>query len=645
MFDVVILDTAPLLSTNDASEIMSSADVVVLVSQAGKTSKASAARATEVLQRMEATVAGVALLGARYVPTAQYYYYANDNGQNPNRAEAESHPLDLLIRTDTVTNGRAVGSPTTAKDPNERPTPRRATRRSASATAMTTRPTGRSAAAPDRATHATNEPTRRGRPRRPVGRPSGYHVPLARPKPPTRAGPTRAVRPGSSGWALLGVVLILIALALYGLGEWVWNKHTGTGLIVAPVMVAVIFFALRRKISHETRFDIGGLVLTSIGLRLLMTYPRFGSATDAVVYNREGARLADSFRSLNFVHVDVGAAAGVPGTGSLRYIAGLVHLTTGSSFFGTTLMFGLMAFAGTWLFYRAFQVAIPDGDHYRYAKLIFLWPSLLYWPSSIGKDSWMLLLIAIASLGTARLLTRARGGYLLILVGLVGSALVRPHVTLLVFVAIGIAFIIGRRDTNRIPGQVSLGGVTKVIGIVVLLVAGSLLAPATASFLKLDDLSGDSVSNAIEAHPGRRRARAARPSRPSDPNSPIGYPIAVVTVLFRPLPGEVNAGPGAVLGRRGRPAAGDHGVELAPDLGTRDPAPKSALRHLRGRPTSPCSPTPSRPSPTSASWPRSACSCSRCSSSCSPCLPGGGRPTAPRPSPPARPSIRPAPAR
>jgi len=119
MFDVVILDTAPLLSTNDASEIMSSADVVVLVSQAGKTSKASAARATEVLQRMEATVAGVALLGARYVPTAQYYYYANDNGQNPNRAEAESHPLDLLIRTDTVANGRAAGSPTATKDPKD----------------------------------------------------------------------------------------------------------------------------------------------------------------------------------------------------------------------------------------------------------------------------------------------------------------------------------------------------------------------------------------------------------------------------------------------------------------------------------------------------------------------------------------------
>jgi hypothetical protein len=360
----------------------------------------------------------------------------------------------------------------------------------------------------------------------------------------------RPTRPGSSGWGLLGLLLILTALALYALGEWVWNRPTGIGLIVAPVIIAAVFFTLRRKVALETRFDLGGLLLTSLGLRLMLAYPRFGSATDAVVYNREGARLADSFRSLNFTNVDVGAAAGVPGTGSLRYIAGLVHLTTGSSFFGTTLVFGLMAFAGSWLFYRAFQVAVPDGDHYRYAKLIFLWPSLLYWPSSIGKDSWMLLTIAIASLGTARLLTRSRGGYVLILLGLVGSALVRPHVTLLVFVAIGIAFIIGRRDTHRIPGQVSLAGVTKVIGIVVLLVAGSLLAPATARFLKLDDLSGDSVSNAIEATQ-LQTGEGGSAFAPSDPNSPIGYPIAVVTVLFRPLPGEVSSAQGLFSGAEG----------------------------------------------------------------------------------------------
>jgi hypothetical protein len=382
------------------------------------------------------------------------------------------------------------------------------------------------------------------------GRPSGYRVPLARRRPAVEPREPPTVKPGSTGWGLLGTLLVLSALALYAVGEWLWNRPTGIGLIVAPVMVALVFFVLRRRISLETHFDLGGLVLTSIGLRLLLAYPRFGSATDAVVYNREGARLADSFRTLNFTSVDVGAAASVPGTGSLRYIAGLVHLTTGSSFFGTTLVFGLMAFAGCWLFYRAFQIAIPDGDHYRYAKLILLWPSLLYWPSSIGKDSWMLLTIAIASVGTARLLTRARGGYVLIFVGLAGSALVRPHVTLLVFVAIGIAFLIGRRDGHRIPGQVSLGGVTKVIGIVVLLVAGSLLAPATARFLKLDDLSGNSLSTAIEETQAET-GEGGSAFDPPNPNSPIGYPIAVITVLFRPLPGEVNNAQGLVSAAEG----------------------------------------------------------------------------------------------
>ena len=101
IFDIIVLDTAPLLSTNDASELISVADAVVLVARAGRTTKPAAARATEVLQRLEATVAGVALLGARYVPSAQYYYYATEEGRDPSRAEAESHPLDLLVRGET----------------------------------------------------------------------------------------------------------------------------------------------------------------------------------------------------------------------------------------------------------------------------------------------------------------------------------------------------------------------------------------------------------------------------------------------------------------------------------------------------------------------------------------------------------------
>jgi Mrp family chromosome partitioning ATPase len=121
IFDIILLDTAPLLSTNDASELISVSDLVVLVAKAGRTTRPNAQRATEVLQRLEATVAGVALLGARYVPSAQYYYYAVEEGRDPNRPDAEAHPLDLLVRADGMrsaqSNGTSAGRDNGAKVP------------------------------------------------------------------------------------------------------------------------------------------------------------------------------------------------------------------------------------------------------------------------------------------------------------------------------------------------------------------------------------------------------------------------------------------------------------------------------------------------------------------------------------------------
>jgi hypothetical protein len=360
----------------------------------------------------------------------------------------------------------------------------------------------------------------------------GYRVPLARPHPARPSG-------GSSGWSLLGVILILAALALYACGEWIWNQHTGPGLIAAPVLIVITFLALRRRISEEKSFDLGGILATSVGLHALLAYPRFLGGRDAVVYNNEGARMAVSFRQLEFINVDVGPGSPVPGSGSLRYLAGLAHVLTGSNFFASFLLFAFLALAGCWMFYRAFVIAVPDGDRRRYAMLLFLWPSLLFWPSSLGKDSWMVFSAGIAVLGAARLFTRGRGGYLLLAVGLGLSALVRPHVSLLLFAALAVGFLVGRRNTRRIPGEFSLAGITKLIGIVVLLVAGSLLAPATAKFLKVDQLNSDGVTAAItttQTHTSGGNSAF----QPVDPNSPLGYPEAVITVLFRPLPGEVS---------------------------------------------------------------------------------------------------------
>jgi hypothetical protein len=374
----------------------------------------------------------------------------------------------------------------------------------------------------------------------------GYRVPLARPRTERRiAGPPR---PPSSTWQLLGIATVLLGLTLFGVGQFVLGKRMAGGLIAAPILLVVSMAILNKPAKRETTFDLRGLLLTSIGIRLICAFFRFLNPADAVVYNNEGARIADDFRNLNFTHVDIGAP--VPGTGVIRYLAGIGHLFTDSNWFGTTMIWTFMALFASWFAYRAVVIALPSADRRRYARFVMLWPSLLYWPSSLGKDAWMAICIALAALGAAKMLTRGRGGYLLCGIGLAGAAAVRPHVALLVFGAVAFAYLIAKRDQFRRPGQVGLGTVTKFFGIVLLLIAGAVLAPATAHFLKVDSLSTSGVSAAF-ASTQAQTSQGGSAFHPVNPNSPIGYPMAVFTVFFRPLPGELHGLTGLVASVEG----------------------------------------------------------------------------------------------
>jgi Mrp family chromosome partitioning ATPase len=78
-FDVILLDTAPILTTNDAADLLGVSDHVVLVVNSSETKAESAARASELLERRGRAPLGVALVGARDVPNALDYYYDDDD--------------------------------------------------------------------------------------------------------------------------------------------------------------------------------------------------------------------------------------------------------------------------------------------------------------------------------------------------------------------------------------------------------------------------------------------------------------------------------------------------------------------------------------------------------------------------------------
>lgn len=81
-FDAVLLDTAPLLLTNDTNEILSAADLVIIVAQVGRTTRESAEATREILERRRTPVAGVVLIGGDTGPRSPgYYYYQSDLGR------------------------------------------------------------------------------------------------------------------------------------------------------------------------------------------------------------------------------------------------------------------------------------------------------------------------------------------------------------------------------------------------------------------------------------------------------------------------------------------------------------------------------------------------------------------------------------
>lgn len=73
-YDVIIIDTPPVLAVTDAQVLANLADGVVLVVSSGKTEMDAAKKAKELLESAKAKILGV-VLNNKKVQDSQYYYY------------------------------------------------------------------------------------------------------------------------------------------------------------------------------------------------------------------------------------------------------------------------------------------------------------------------------------------------------------------------------------------------------------------------------------------------------------------------------------------------------------------------------------------------------------------------------------------
>ncbi|GAA4407722.1 hypothetical protein GCM10023168_24090 [Fodinibacter luteus] len=328
--------------------------------------------------------------------------------------------------------------------------------------------------------------------------------------------------------------------AAYALA-WAWaiglqSYNVWGALLVLPAVIGVNAVLVWRAAVREPSPWFGRLLafafvakMVGILVRYYVAYVVYDGATDAERYNLAAAFQYRSWRGGSITW----DFATTRGTQYMELITTAVYTVIGPTTLAAFFVYGSFAFWGVYLLYRAFRVALPDGDHRRYALLVFLLPSMLYWPSSIGKESWLMLFVGATALGAAKFFNGQRGALLLLGAGAFGTALIRPHIAVLLFAALLLAQLF-RPASTKVTGVLS-----KAAGVLVMGVAAWVLATQSAELLGTDDLNWEAVTQSLEMA-GGRTTQGGSEFTPVPVDSPVALPAAAATVLFRPLPWEAN---------------------------------------------------------------------------------------------------------
>lgn len=211
---------------------------------------------------------------------------------------------------------------------------------------------------------------------------------------------------------------------------------------------------------------------------------------------------------------------------SLNYIPANLM---GMGFFANTLFYGLLGFIAFTFLYRICIQNIPYNSKFFkfqiFPLLLFL-PNLHFWSSGVGKDTILFLCILMVAYGLMRISKRLP----LVVIGLLLSYQIRPHVTLILIVSFGFVYIINGKTSipQRIFLSISLG----VVAIFIL--------PMVLEFVNMDEASMSELDRFSEQRSGFLNQAGSA----IDVNMP--YPLKVLTFMFRPFFFDINGIPALV---------------------------------------------------------------------------------------------------
>ena len=335
----------------------------------------------------------------------------------------------------------------------------------------------------------------------------------------------------------LGLVAGYVVLLLILMNEGSYDAWAV--MLLVPLMMLVSLPVLRRQAAREGDPRVFKLLTLALLVKLggsiaryYVAFSLYGGVADATGYHNAGVKLFEQFR-----HLDFAPLLHATGTEFLRVFTGLVYAIIGPTRLGGFLFYAWLGFWGLFLFYRAFVVAVPEGRRRSYAILLFFLPSLVFWPSSIGKESWMMFALGIATLGIAIALSgQLWRGLAMAAVGFWLAGIVRPHIAALLGAAFALAMV-ARRGSRELH---ELAPVMKALSMAVVAVLALFLTVKAERFLQRSGIPTSKGVSATLTDIQDRTSKGGSDFVPSVVDSPARAPLAVVTVLFRPFLPEAH---------------------------------------------------------------------------------------------------------
>jgi hypothetical protein len=338
------------------------------------------------------------------------------------------------------------------------------------------------------------------------------------------------------------ITLVDAAWLSVSIGEPTQGSPWGTAVIalfffVIMAVVGTMMVSPKDK-TWLPMVVIAGYIAKLVGstARYLVLELVYGGKGDATGYHGAGLELSAVWRSFQ-----VPTTVQRVGTDVVEATTGLLYVPYQPSMLGGFFIFASISFFGQLLLYAAFRHSFPARHLKWYAALIFFWPTMVYWPSSIGKEALMILWIGIASYGVARLLKGYNPAWVfLIAIGLAGGGVIRLHMSLLLAGGLVMALLLGKAPAVQ-GAQVRRFGLLGAAGVGLVVVAVFTAADfgvdltAAASVEAATDEVGNVLSG-VESQTDKGGSAVTG----SAVTSPADLPEAILRVMFRPLPNEAT---------------------------------------------------------------------------------------------------------